>query len=167
MKRVYLILLLCMFSNIIFAQGTNPNVYKIFDHRHIGGCRNEIETIVLYDDGTFRVSTCFGNIGVQYNGGWWIKDTCLILQPSLNCDAPLILKKEESCSINEDEVTVEIYNEKGLLKYYGKINEGNQIETIKSEGCIISEVKECAFFRYFAIIVKGKEIPSVRTKKKK
>lgn len=165
MKVKIFLLLICIVSNITSAQLIEPVRYKVFE-RHIEDCKKGTEEIILYADGSFHVSSCIGNIAVQYNGGWWINDSLLVLQPSLNCDAPRLLKTNEFQDKNDNGITVEVYNEKGRLLYYGKLNDKNQIETIRSDGCIISEVKESVFFRYFRFIIKGKGFHAVKTKKK-
>ena len=167
MKIKVLVLIICMVSNAAMAQSSQHSIYKVFERLN-EDCRRGVDRIVLYKDSSFNVSSCIGNIAVQYNGGWWINDTSLVLQPSLNCNAPQLLNKKEfrDKHKNDNEITVEVYNEKGILLYYGKINDTKQIETIQSKGCIISDVRESICFRYFHFIVKGKKLSPVKTRKK-
>lgn len=167
MKIKVLVLIMCMISNAAMAQLSQPLIYKVFE-RHNEGCRIGVDRIILFEDSSFHVSSCIGNIAVQYNGGWWINDTSLILQPSLNCNGPKLLNKKESRDThkNGNEIIVEVYNERGSLLCYGKINDIKRMETIYSKGCIISDVRENMCFRYFHLIVKGRGLSPVKTRKK-
>lgn len=164
MKVKIVFLLMCMFYNITSAQLTET-VYRVFE-RPNEDCRDGVEDIILYNNGVFYVRTSIGGIAVRYQGGWWIKDSMLVLQPSLNCDSPKILRKKEFRDRKCNAVEIEIYNENGRLIYYGIISENNQIENIWSEGCVISGIKEGIFFKYFNFVFKGKSLASVKTKKK-
>lgn len=160
-----IILFICIYISMfqVFAQTSNSEIYRILKH-HTEGSRTGSEDIILYKDGTFCVETAIGYISVTYSGGWWVDDTLLVLFPSQNCNGPLLLDKIEIRDRNSKDLSIEIYNEKGILKYWGHSDNQGKLTTIKNNGCVIMDVKEGILFRYFHFAFKGRTI-HVKTRK--
>ena len=166
MKKIILLLLNCVFVFNLSAQTDSSKIYKIYKHPSENS-RSGSEDIILNNDGSFCVFSAIGGMGISYRGGWWETDTLLVLHPSLNCSGPVVLDKTESRDNGSDELFIEIYNEKGFLKYYGcSDHQDSIIKIIKNDGCIIQNLKEGVLFRYFDIVIKGKSLSGIKTRKR-
>ena len=164
MKKIALFVFVVFATGILSAQNMCSKIYKIFKHP-IENSRWESEDIILYKDGTFCVFSTIGNLQVSYSGGWWMADTLLVLHPSQNCDGPLLLDKTEIRGTNTDGLSIEIYNEKGFLKYCGNTF-NDSLVTVTSDGCFVHNVKDGILFRYFDIEIKGRTLSKIRTRKR-
>ena len=165
MKKSIVFFCMCILSSAAISQQLHNEIYKVYK-KPIRECRDCEEKIILYTDGSFNVYSCLGGMAIQYNGGWWINDSLLILQPSQNCKGPLLLSKEEYYEKNKDSVSIEVYNENGKLLHYSVATDQCQINTIHSDGCIVANIKENLFFRYFNIYIKGSSLPPIKTSKR-
>ena len=163
--KILILFLLCIIPTVqCVSQMPNSGIYKRFQHP-IEGCRANSEDIILYNDGSFQVNSCFANISARYSGGWWMTDSSLILHSSINCAGPRLLNKQETRN-NNSELCIEIYNEKGLLKYCGYYDEQGSVRVLKSEGCFVENFKDNIASRRFDIVIKGKVIPNIRVRKR-
>lgn len=146
----------------VFSQNCQSAIYKVFERR-IEDYRGCSEKIVLYKDSSFHVYSCIGGMSVQYNGGWWIKDGTLIIQPSLNCDGPKLLNKKEYKDTSTNKINIEIYTEKGKLLYNTEIDINDCSDNNHISGSININTKERLFYRYYILSIKGRKMSPIRT----
>lgn len=164
MKKI--LFYICMFfvTNVCLSQNSHKDIFKLYN-RNIDGCRCDVEEIVLYKDSTFIVYSCIGGVGIDYTGGWWINDSSLILQPSLKCDGPILLQKEEHRDKKTEEVRMEVYNENGKLIHYCIMDSSCRIKVLYENGCHLLDVKEKTIQRYIRFTLKGKGLTPIPMKK--
>ncbi|MBQ9473799.1 MAG: hypothetical protein IJU81_05260 [Bacteroidales bacterium] len=164
MNYLKTLLIISIIPTTVFSQNCQSEIYKVFE-RHIEDCRGCSEKIVLYKDSSFHVYSCIGNISVQYNGGWWIKDSTLIIQPSLNCDGPKLLNKKEYKDTSTNKISIEIYTEKGKLLYNTQIDINDCSNNKHISGRINLKIKERLLYRYYTLSIKGRGMRPIRTYK--
>ena len=166
MKTTFLYICMSVVSIAGLSQQSHDDIFKVYSRRITTDCRTDTEEIFLYKDSSFKVYSCLGGVRIDYTGGWWINDSMLILQPSQNCNGPLLLDKKEYQDRKTEGVRIEVYNEKGKLLYFSIINDSSGNGELFNYGCNLLGIKERFLHRHLRFSVTGKGLAPITTKKK-
>lgn len=162
-KIIHILLIFCVTCNQILAQTSKPELYK--KYLRVYSNKDIEERIFLYKDGTFDAYYQYG-YPTNYNGGWWIDGSHLVLQPAWNCSGPKLIEKIEYIDTSIEGLILEIYNEKGILIMHQYIDKMNNVKESVNSVWGTASFKKGYIYRRWNITIKWKHVvQSILTRK--